>query len=121
MDDPTLEQQLLSELVRIHSVIEDENGKRDLRIATNRKSVRWARGVGAFALLVAVTAVGFSFHQGNAQCQAGNTFRRADRERWEYIVGLTDSDGLTKSERDQRGEFLTFIRRADKLRDCSLL
>lgn len=82
---------------------------------------RWRNAVVAIALVVAMAAMVLAYQQGTATCQATNVFRRADKARWDYILDLTKNQPRTPEAEEQRQNFKTYIARADKLRDCSLL
>lgn len=55
------------------------------------------------------------------QCQSGNEFRRLDKERWDYIVHLSEGQTRTPPAQKQLDQFVAFIEKADRLRDCSLV
>lgn len=118
-EKPSLETVLNSAVRELTACREDfrrQNARRNLAVIV-------AIAIAVVAVLVAVSArqdLHTSLRNAqHTQCEGGNEFRRLDRQRWEYIASLTDGRPVSQEAKKQRENFLAYIVRADKLRDCS--
>jgi flagellar basal body-associated protein FliL len=120
MDSPATPD--IGQLIIEWTKVSDATAKLTLK---NRKAIMWLKMIVVIGVVLLVSVIVLFFlyrdasQQANAsRCEAGNDYRAADKETWDFVFGLSSTAPQTPEQAANTLKFKEFINEKNKPLEC---